>query len=70
MRSEYSAHLSLVEDAEDKQGKIKAKNMETIESEKQRKREVNAAFWHSIKWAVLAIVLAAIALYTLIKIAG
>lgn len=70
MKSDYAAHLSLVEDVEDKQSKIKAKNMETIEAEKQRKREVNAAFWRSIKWAVAAIVLAAIALFTLIKIAG
>lgn len=71
MRSEYTAHLSLVQDSEqEKARQIKAKNMQTIEAERQRKREVNAAFWHSIKSVVLVIALAAITLFTLIKIAG
>ena len=40
------------------------------EAARQHKADKNVQFWHSIKWAVVAIVLAAIALFALIKIAG
>lgn len=71
MRSESAANMALAEMAEqdrldEQQYQAKLAN----EAERQRKREVNAAFWHSIRWAILAIVLAAIALFTLIRVAG
>jgi len=69
MKSDYAAHLSLVHDSQDEQMQLKAKNMETIEEEKQRKRDINAQFWHSIKHLVIVIAAAAIAVYTLIHIA-
>ena len=71
MRSESAANMALAEMVEqdrrdEQQYQVKLAN----EAERQRKREVNVQFWNSIKWAVAAIVLAAIALFTLIKIAG
>lgn len=71
VRSESAANMALAEMAEqdrldEQQYQAKLAN----EAERQRKRDVNAAFWQSIKWAVVAIVLAAIALFTSIKIAG
>ena len=69
MKSDYAAHLSLVHDAQDEQLKLRSKNMETIEKEKQRKRDINAQFWHSIKSVVFVIACAAIAVYTLIHFA-
>lgn len=69
MKSEHAAHLSLVIDAQDERKKLKAKNMRTIEEEKQRKRDINAQFWHSIKSVVFVISCAAIAVYTLIHFA-
>ncbi len=40
------------------------------EAARQHKADKNAQFWDSIRWAVLAIVLAAIALFTLVRVAG
>lgn len=68
MRSDYAAHLSLVNDSQDEQIKLKAKNMETIEEEKQRKRDINSQFWHSIKQVVFVITLAAAIIYALIHL--
>ena len=70
MKNEHGAYLALAIDAQDEQAKLKAKNMKTIEEEKQRKRDVNAQFWHSIKSLVFVISCAAIAIYTLIHFAG
>jgi hypothetical protein len=70
MKSEHAAYLSLATDAKDERKKLKAKNMETIEEENQRKRNNNARFWHSIKSVVFVISCAAIAVYTLIHFAG
>ena len=69
MKSDYSAHLSLVHDAQDEQLKLRSKNMDTIEKEKQRKRDINAQFWHSMKEIIFVIACAAIAVYTLIHFA-
>ncbi|MGM8939529.1 hypothetical protein ACS8E2_12635 [Psychrobacter glaciei] len=69
MKSDYAAHLSLVHDSQDERKKLKAKNMDTINQEKQRKRDINAQFWHSIKHVVLLIACAALAIYTLIHFA-
>lgn len=70
MKSDHAAYLSLAIDAQDERKKLKAKNMETIEAEKQRKRDINAQFWHSIKSVVFVITCAAIVVYTLIHFAG
>ena len=70
MKSDHAAHLSLVHDAQDEQLKLRAKNMDTIEKEKQRKRDINAQFWHSMKEVIFVIACAAIAVYTLIHFAG
>ena len=68
--NERQAHISLVQDIQqNKQRELKAKNMETIKEEKQRKHDNNMRFWHSIKQVVFAIVCAAIAVYTLIHFA-
>ena len=69
MKSEHAAYLSLAIDAQDERKKLKAKNMGTIEKEKQRKRDINAQFWHSMKEIIFVIVCAAIAVYTLIHFA-
>lgn len=69
MKSDYAAHLSLVHDAQDEQLKLRAKNMETIKEENDRKQSVNMQFWHSIKSVVFVIACAAIAAYTLIHFA-
>ena len=69
MKSDHGAYLALAIDAQDEQEKLKEKNMKTIEEEKQRKRDVNAQFWHSIKSVVFVITCAAIAIYTLIHFA-
>lgn len=69
MKNEHGAYLALAIDAQDEQAKLKAKNMKTIEEEKQRKRDINAQFWHSIKSVVFVITCAAIAIYTLIHFA-
>lgn len=69
MKSDYAAHLSLVHDAQDEQLKLRAKNMETIKEENDRKQSVNQQFWHSIKSVVFVIACAAIAVYTLIHFA-
>lgn len=69
MKSEHAAYLSLAIDAQDERKKLKAKNMGTIEKEKQRKRDINAQFWHSIKSVVFVIACAAIVIYTLIHFA-
>ena len=66
MKSEHAAYLSLVHDAQDERKKLKAKNMKTIKEEKQRKRDINAQFWHSMKEVIFVIACAAIAVYTLI----
>lgn len=42
---------------------------EANEAARQRKRDINAQFWHNIKSVVLVITLAAIAVYTLIHFA-
>ena len=70
MKSDYAAHLSLVHDAQDEQLKLRAKNMETIKEENDRKQSVNMQFWHSIKSVVFVIACAAIVIYTLIHFAG
>lgn len=71
MRSESAANMAMAEMVEqDRLDEQQYQARLANEAERQRKREVNAAFWHSIKWAVLAIFLAASALFTLIKIAG
>ena len=71
MRSEHAAHLSLVQEtAEEKRRRVRERNMKTIEEEKQRKRDINAQFWHSMKEIIFMIVCAAIAIYTLIHFAG
>jgi len=68
--NERQAHISLVQDIQqNKQRELKAKNMETIKEEKQRKHDNNMRFWHSIKQVVFVIVCAAIAVYTLIHFA-
>lgn len=69
MKSDYAAHLSLAHDAQDEQLKLRSKNMDTIEKEKQRKRDINAQFWHSMKEIIFVIACAAIAIYTLIHFA-
>jgi len=69
MKNEHGAYLALAIDAQDEQAKIKEKNMNTIKEEKQRKRNVNTQFWHSIKSLVFVISCAAIAIYTLIHFA-
>ena len=69
MKSDHAAYLSLAIDAQDERKKLKAKNMETIKEEKQRKHDNNMRFWHSIKQVVFAIVCAAIVVYTLIHFA-
>ena len=69
MKNEHGAYLALAIDAQDEQAKLKAKNMKTIEEEKQRKQSVNMQFWHSIKSVVFVITCAAIAIYTLIHFA-
>ena len=69
MKSDYAAHLSLVHDAQDEQLKLKARNMETIKEENDRKQSVNMQFWHSIKSVVFVIACAAIVIYTLIHFA-
>ena len=69
MKNEHGAYLALAIDAQDEQAKLREKNMKTIEEEKQRKRDVNAQFWHSIKSVVFVITCAAIAIYTLIHFA-
>lgn len=40
------------------------------EAARQRKRDINAQFWHSIKSVIFVITFAAIAVYTLIHFAG
>lgn len=70
MKSDHAAYLSLAIDAQDERKKLKAKNMRTIEEEKQRKRDNNAQFWHSIKSVVFVISCAALVIYTLIHFAG
>ncbi|WP_286741632.1 hypothetical protein [Psychrobacter sp. UBA3068] len=68
--NERQAHLSLAQDIEQtKRDNLKAQNMKTIEEEKQRKRDNNLQFWHSIKQVVFVIVCAAIVVYTLIHFA-
>lgn len=65
MKSDYAAHLSLVHDAEQNhvaQHHVKQAN----EAARQRKHQKNLDFWHSIKTVVIAIALAAIAIYLLI----
>lgn len=69
MKSDHAAYLSLAIDAKDERKKLKAKNMDTIEKEKQHKRDINAQFWRSIKHVVLLIACAALAVYTLIHFA-
>lgn len=69
MKSDYAAHLELAIDASDEQRQRKDKNMKAINKEAERKQSVNQQFWHSIKHVVLAIVCAAIAVYTLIHFA-
>ena len=70
MKNEHGAYLALAIDAQDEQAKLKAQNMKTIEEEEQRKRDINAQFWHSIKSVVFVITCAAIIIYTLIHFAG
>lgn len=69
MKSDHAAYLSLAIDAKDEHKKLKAKNMDTINQEKQRKLDINAQFWHSIKHVVFLIACAALAVYTLIHFA-
>ena len=69
MKSDHGAYLALAIDAQDKQKKLKEKNMKTIKEENDRKQSVNAQFWHSIKSVVFVISCAAIAIYTLIHFA-
>ena len=55
------------------QDRLAAKQLaakEANEAERQRKRDINAQFWHSIKSLVFVITCAAIAVYTLIHFAG
>ena len=69
MKSEHTANLSLVVDTEQNhlpQHQVKQAN----EAARQRKRDINAQFWHSIKSVVFVISCAAIAVYTLIHFAG
>lgn len=69
MKSEHTANLSLVADTEQNhlpQHQVKQAN----EAARQRKRDINAQFWHSIKSVVLVITLAAIAIRVLIHFAG
>ena len=69
MKNDHGAYLALAIDAQDEQAKLRERNMKTIEEEKQRKRDINAQFWHSIKSVVFVITCAAIAIYTLIHFA-
>lgn len=65
MKNDHAAHLSLVQDAEQNhvaQHQVKQAN----EAARQRKHQKNMDFWHHIKNVVIAIVLAAIAIYLLI----
>lgn len=65
MKSDHAAHLSLVHDAEQNhvaQHQVKQAN----EAARQRKHQKNIDFWQRIKNVVIAIVLAAIAIYLLI----
>ena len=70
MKSDHAAYLSLAIDAQDERKKLKAKNMETIKEENQRKRDNNMRFWKSIRSLVFVISCAALAIYTLIHFAG
>ena len=68
MKSEHAANLSLVVDAEQNhvaQHQVAAAN----EAARQRKRDINAQFWHSIKSLVFVISCAAIVIRALIHFA-
>lgn len=65
MKSDHAAHLSLVHDAEQNhqpQHQVRQAN----KAAEQRKHEKNMRFWHRIKSVVIAILLAASAIYLLI----
>jgi len=69
MKSDHATHLELVVDADKNhlpQHQVKQAN----EAARQRKRDINAQFWHSIKSVVFVITCAALAIYTLIHFAG
>lgn len=54
------------------QDRLAAKQLaakEANEAERQRKRDINTQFWHSIKSVVFVITCAALAIYTLIHFA-
>ena len=60
-------------EAQAEQDRLDARQLaakEANEAERQRKRDINAQFWHSIKSVVFVISCAAIAVYTLIHFAG
>ena len=64
MKSNHATHLELVQDAEQNhqpQHQVKQAN----EAALQRKHQKNVDFWHRIKSVVIAILLAAAAIYLL-----
>ncbi|AGH57482.1 hypothetical protein PSYG_00021 [Psychrobacter phage pOW20-A] len=70
-RSEAQANMAMASTVE--QDRLAAKQLaaaEANEAARQRKRDINAQFWHSIKSVVFVISCAAIAVYTLIHFAG
>lgn len=65
MKSNHATHLELVQDAEQNhqpQHQVRQAN----KAAEQRKHQKNIDFWHRIKWVVIAILLAASAIYLLI----
>lgn len=69
--NEAAANEALEAQAE--QDRIDARQLaakQANEAARQRKRDINAQFWHSIKSLVLVITLAAIAIRVLIHFAG
>lgn len=69
--NEAMAHEALEAQAE--QERIDARQLaaaEANEAARQRKRDINAQFWHSIKSVVFVISCAALVIYTLIHFAG
>ncbi len=69
--NEAMAHEALEAQAE--QERLDARQLaaaEANEAERQRKRDINAQFWHSIKSVVLVITLAAIVIRALIHFSG
>ena len=68
MKSDHAANLSLVVDA-DKNHLPQHQVRQANEVARQRKRDINAQFWHSIKSVVFVISCAALVIYTLIHFA-